>query len=709
VASAAEDAPVDDPWTPTPDKNQPVIRAEDVIEVDAVGNSQFKARLRFPPAMHLALERMMSRPYVEGGVLRWRPPKVASMLRYLDLESAGAVMEGLDGGFDDEVIRVEGREVGFARQRDGRWVHELSAERKRRYHLTRRSTRDGVTSVTLNTLRDAGGTAVVSEMRVTLPRGAHDVHVEYDPSRLVYSLAAAPKGEGTGGRPSFSLQTKPHVMSALYKLYGDPRFHKLWVARGLFRNTTGETLTDYRVRFRLAGYSEWGRWEASDIVAPGQTVVDPCYPVIDARVRELTGPTPVDVQVEYSYVRADGRRESDTYSERTRLLGMNEGVYSDLATDQDSTWYEMFKDAPLLLASFTTANDPVIRDVVGLLGKATGGAATSLRDEDALAFLRALYDLMRANVKYETTPGDRVDGLLHQHLKYGRDVLRTKSGTCVNTAIFYASVAEAAGLEPFIFVVSGHAFAGARLPGSRKLVMVETTKATYMGGAPFEEAVAAAAKKYAEAVNLGLIMAVDIHQQRQLGVTPPELPDAGRNPLKEWGIVLPGEAPAAPGPGPEPAAGDKTAEEYNEEGKAFLHEKKWAEAAECFTKAIGLNDKTAKYYFNRGAAYGAMAEEARKAGEDERAMRLLDMDAADLVKGLEIDPNNAKAWNNAGALFSALDKHREALGFFSRAIELDPNYALAYRNRAKTYRKLGDRARANADMRKADELDGGGS
>src|SRR5262249_48887873 len=156
---------------------------------------------------------------------------------------------------------------------------------------------------------------------------------------------------------------------------------------------------------------------------------DPFYPAIDSRIRELHGTTPVDVQVEYSYVRSDGRTVEETYSERTRLLGMNEGVYSDVEVDKDSSWYEMFKDAPLVLASFTSANHPVILDVVGMLGQATGGAGTSLSDRHAMTFLRALYDLMRANIKYETTPGDQIDGLLHQHLKYGRDVLRTKSGT----------------------------------------------------------------------------------------------------------------------------------------------------------------------------------------------------------------------------------------------------------------------------------------
>jgi hypothetical protein len=542
---ARADAEINDPWEPELERGVPTVRTEQEVEVDATGDARFTAVIVLPPERHRAFKRLVSRPYIEGGELKWREPRITSVLRGLDLESAGSIMEDLGGSFEEEAIRVRGREIGWARQRDGNWVNPLTTDRKNVYRITRKTYQDGIPIVTLRARIASGGAQIVSRLQVTLPRGAHDIRVENEPNELVYQ-APTPTGGSPGRKPSFRLQTKPHVMSALYKLYGDRRFHKLWVARAVFRNAGSERLTDYKVRFRLAGYSEWSRWERCDAVYPGQTVVDPFYPAIDSRIRELHAATPVDVQVEYSYVRADGKTIEDSYSERTRLLGMNEGVYSDVEVDKDSSWYEMFKDAPLVLASFTSANDPVILDVVGMLGQATGGVGPSLSDRHAMTFLRALYDLMRANIKYETTPGDRIDGLLHQHLKYGRDVLRTKSGTCVNTAIFYASVAEAAGLDAYIFVIKGHAFAGVRLPKSGGLVLVETTLATGRG-AEFAEAVQSATKTYAAAAELGLLLPVDIRQQRRRGVTPPELPDAGKNPLKEWGIRPP-TASAAPHP-----------------------------------------------------------------------------------------------------------------------------------------------------------------
>jgi tetratricopeptide (TPR) repeat protein len=387
---------------------------------------------------------------------------------------------------------------------------------------------------------------------------------------------------------------------------------------------------------------------------------------------------------------------------------MNEGVYSDIEVDRDSSWYEMFKDAPLVLASFVSANDPVILDVVGRLGHATGGVATTRTDQEALTFLRALYDLMRANIKYETTPGDRIDGLLHQHLKYGRDVLRTKSGTCVNTAIFYASVVEAAGLDAFIFVIKNHAFAGVRLPESGKLVPVETTDATQGNGLPFKVAVESAMKAHAEATALGLILPIDIHAQRQRGVTPPELPDVGKNPLKEWGIVTAGrDGPSAPGawPAPEPGSAEKTAAEFFQEGKEHAEKKRWADAASCYTKAIERDGMKSDYYSSRANALSNLADNARKSGDNDTSRLWLDKALADVVQAVKLDPDNSKAWNNAGVVANRLGEHRQAIKYYTRAIQVKPNDALAYRNRGITYRKLGDEARARADLERAKKLE----
>jgi len=151
---------------------------------------------------------------------------------------------------------------------------------------------------------------------------------------------------------------------------------------------------------------------------------------------------------------------------------------------------------------------------------------------------------------------------LHLHLKYGRDVLKTKSGTCINTAIFYASVAEAAGLEAHIYLVPGHAFPVVRLPESRDVrVPVESTwrdvnfwRRQDKSLEDDNSAVGSAIKTCLKYRNTGLLLDVNLHKPHENGVTPPELPNVGNNPLKDWGIVdpdqVPSDHPGVPAPPP---------------------------------------------------------------------------------------------------------------------------------------------------------------
>jgi hypothetical protein len=208
----------------------------------------------------------------------------------------------------------------------------------------------------------------------------------------------------------------------------------------------------------------------------------------------------------------------------------------------------------MLLASFTASNDPVIHEIVGKLSKATGGASPRDSDRDAGLFLQAFWNLMRSNISYESAQGSIIDGLVHQHLKYGRDVLRTKSGTCINTSIFFASVAEAAGLNAYLVMVPGHAFAGVRLPQSRQFVFVETTGCgggTVATSGSFDQVRKKGAEEFQAALKSGLFLLVGISDLRNKGVTPPELPDAGPGALEQWQIVFPGEAAVEKAPDPD--------------------------------------------------------------------------------------------------------------------------------------------------------------
>ncbi|MAG56224.1 MAG: hypothetical protein CMJ83_08040 [Planctomycetes bacterium] len=53
-----------------------------------------------------------------------------------------------------------------------------------------------------------------------------------------------------------------------------------------------------------------------------------------------------------------------------------------------------------------------------------------------------------------------------QNVKFPRDVIRDRSGTCIDLAILYASMANAIGLEAYLCVVPGPCFPVIKMPHS---------------------------------------------------------------------------------------------------------------------------------------------------------------------------------------------------------------------------------------------------
>src|SRR5262249_55212055 len=146
-----------------------------------------------------------------------------------------------------------------------------------------------------------------------------------------------------------------------------------------------------------------------------------------------------------------------------------------------------------------------------------------------------------------------------------REVLRGHAGTCVNTSICYASLAEAAGLESFIVLIPGHAFAGVILPKSRELVYVETTGCG--GGTPetsidFERAPEAASDEMKKAADAKLFMVVNMAEVRGKGIVPPELPAPPRDAVAEWGVVIPDQPLKKAAPPPPATTGPSATMEF---------------------------------------------------------------------------------------------------------------------------------------------------
>ncbi len=142
-----------------------------------------------------------------------------------------------------------------------------------------------------------------------------------------------------------------------------------------------------------------------------------------------------------------------------------------------------------------------------------------------------------------------------QNVKFPRDVLREKSGACLDLAVFYAAAANAVGIKPYLAVVPGHCFPVFQLPEGG-LIGIEATGVE--GGleqgkiASWEFVVKLASELLEKRMKERLIVLVDVHQLWARGVSNPELEPLPPDILSKWGIQIPKGGSSAPGPGPGP-------------------------------------------------------------------------------------------------------------------------------------------------------------
>jgi len=209
--------------------------------------------------------------------------------------------------------------------------------------------------------------------------------------------------------------------------------------------------------------------------------------------------------------------------------------YSGMKSEDCADFADRFQLSEAILASFTTHEDPVIQQAAGRIAKAIGGANAAGSDAEAEKFMKAAFDFMGKNVAYQTPPTGQGNNQLMQHVKYGRDVLKNKAGTCIDLAILYGSLCEAVGLEPVLYIIPGHCFPAVRMPQSGKIIPVE---ATMIGNSTF-----LAANKHALEQNLNPMLQgkkpyilADIVKLHNAGIKPLDLPTMADDVLNQWGI-----------------------------------------------------------------------------------------------------------------------------------------------------------------------------
>jgi len=87
-------------------------------------------------------------------------------------------------------------------------------------------------------------------------------------------------------------------------------------------------------------------------------------------------------------------------------------------------------------------------------------------------------------------------------------------------------------------------------------------------------------------------------------------------------------------------------------------------AIDDYTRAIELDPKDTKAYYNRGLAYSNLRQ-YQKAIDD-------------YTRTIELDPKLAIAYYNRGTVYDELRQYQKAIDDYTRTIELDPKYTKAY-------------------------------
>lgn len=139
-----------------------------------------------------------------------------------------------------------------------------------------------------------------------------------------------------------------------------------------------------------------------------------------------------------------------------------------------------------------------------------------------------------------------------QNIKFPRDVLRYKSGTCVDLAILYASTAHSLGIKAAVVLVPGHAFPVFKLP-SGKVVAVESTgvgggsREQSMGVWSFQQAAQWGMEKDLPRTEKEPSHLVDFVTQWAKGISNPELEALPPDILRQWDYSERGKSPVPAG------------------------------------------------------------------------------------------------------------------------------------------------------------------
>ena len=114
---------------------------------------------------------------------------------------------------------------------------------------------------------------------------------------------------------------------------------------------------------------------------------------------------------------------------------------------------------------------------------------------------------------------------------------------------------------------------------------------------------------------------------------------------------------------------------WNKLAARLLQEEYYAQAIDCYDKAIELNPNNIDSWYNRGLALNNLSRY-------EEAILCYD-------KVIKIDPKHVYAWNSKGYALNYMGKFQEAIKSYDRVLEIDENNVTAWYNRGLALTNIG--------------------
>ncbi|MBQ3838502.1 MAG: hypothetical protein II819_00950 [Fibrobacter sp.] len=264
----------------------------------------------------------------------------------------------------------------------------------------------------------------------------------------------------------------------------------------------------------------------SGIVNPDTTdVFAPPLTFDMAKAAKIKAPEKVNIQIRAYALENDHEILFYSASEPTTLYPVQVNG-SELQGVKNRNWW---------FAAWVTPNMDSIPNILNDLKKKLPEGSVKVyqkySDDETVAesskrVVKAVFEVLQARkINYVQNDGA---GSLGQKINYPIETLRLKQGVCIETAVLFASILEALGMQVFIVSIPDHAFVGWRTDkNSNTLDFVETT---LIGGtSTFAYANSSGIEKFNEQLDAGNFESgdaelIDIEAVREYGIVPNDIP-----------------------------------------------------------------------------------------------------------------------------------------------------------------------------------------